>query len=108
IYARSTPPIIGPDVEVPASLNGQLMPFQEPAGHARMLGTTRFITDVPGFALLKYAPGNAVAFQVVRSVSHQDTSFFNLSPLASTIGAEITEPTHRGPRPGYIHLPEGD
>ena len=99
IYARAAAPVVGPDVEIPQSLNGQLMPFQEPAGHARIV-TTGFITDIPGFSLLKYAPGNAVAFQVVRSVSHHDTAFFNLSPLASTIGTEITEATHRGPRPG--------
>ena len=108
VYARGTVPVVGPEVDIPASLNNELMPFQEPAGHARMLTTTRFITDVPGFALLKYTPGNTVAFQVVRSVDHHDTAFFNLSPSASTIGGEITEATHRGPRAGYIHLPEGN
>ncbi|HKX60671.1 MAG TPA: hypothetical protein VJS65_02490, partial [Verrucomicrobiae bacterium] len=108
LYARSTPPVIGPDVEIPTSLNSQLMPFQEPAGHARMITTTRFIADVPGLSLLQYRPGNSVAFQVVRSVFHHDIAFFNLSPSASTVGTEITEAAHRGPRPGYIHSPEGD
>lgn len=108
LYARGTPPVIGPDVEIPGSLNGELMSFQEPAGHAQMINTTGFFTEAPGFSLLKYTPGNGVSFQVVRSVSHDDTTFFNLSLLASTVGTEITEATHRGPRPGYIHLPEGD
>lgn len=108
VYARGAPPVIGPDVDIPSSLNVELMPFQEPAGHAQMATTTRFISTVPGFSLLKYAPGNTVAFQVVRSVLHHDAQFFNLSPLASVIGTEITETSHRGPRPGYVHLPEGN
>src|SRR5262249_33694329 len=95
-------------VDMPGSLNVELMPFQEPAAHARMVTTSRFITDVPGLSLLKYTPGNTVAFQVVRSVSNHDPAFFNLAPIAASIGTEITEATHRGPRPGYIHLPEGD
>jgi len=107
-YVRAAPPVAGPDVEIPASLNIEVMPFQEPADHARMVTPTLFIADVPGFSLLKYAPGNAVAFQVVRSVLNHDTAFFDLSPSASPIGTEITEATHQGPRPGYIHLPEGD
>lgn len=108
LYVRAAPPVIGPDVEISGALNSEVMPFQEPANHARMLTTTRFITDVPGRSLLKYTPGNTVAFQVVRSVSHHDAAFFNLAPSASTIGTEITEATHRGSRPGYVHLPEGD
>jgi hypothetical protein len=47
LYARGAPPVTGPDVDILPSLNSQLMAFQEPAGHARMLTTTRFITDVP-------------------------------------------------------------
>src|SRR5688572_18612454 len=108
VYVRSGPPVIGPDVDIPSTLNVELMPFQEPVGHAQMVTTTRFISMVPGFSLLKYAPGNTVAFQVVRSVLHHDTQFFNLSPLASVIGTEITETSHRGPRPGYVHSPEGN
>jgi hypothetical protein len=108
LYVRAALPVVGPDVEVPGNLNGQVMPFQEPAGHARMTTTTRFLADVPGFSLLKYAPANTVAFQVVRSVLNSDTAFFNLSPTASIVGAEIAEATHRGARPGYIHVPAGD
>jgi hypothetical protein len=107
VYVRGSASLIGPDVDLPTTLNAQLMPFQEPAGHAELF-TTRFSTDVPGWSLLKYTPGNAVSFQVVRSVFHHDTAFFNLSPVAATVGTEITEASHRGARPGYIHGPEGD
>ena len=78
VYTRGTPPVIGPDVDISASLNSQLMPFQEPVGHARMLTTTRFFSDVPGFSLLKYSPGNTVAFQAGTGKSRQskDLSVF--------------------------------
>jgi len=103
---------IGPAVELPADLNAQRMEFQEPAGHAAQVSNSRFTTSGAGWSLLRYLPGNDVQFQVVRSVSHHDPLVFNGAQTQVPIGTEIvgtalTAGHHQGPRPGYIHAPEG-
>ncbi|MBN2505495.1 MAG: hypothetical protein JXQ71_02255 [Verrucomicrobia bacterium] len=108
LYVRAPWPVLGPGVDIPAVYAATLMPFQEPAGHAGPVLNHTFSSSNPGWSLLKYAPSNIVMFQVVRSVLHDDAVFFNLTSAAWDIGVEITDPYHAGPRPGYIHLPEGD
>ncbi len=108
LYVRAPAPVLGPNVEIPSAYAAALMPFQEPSGHANPVVNNRFSSIEPGWSLLKYAPSNAVAFQVVRSVLNHDTTFFDLTANSWHIGAEITNSYHAGPRPGYIHVPEGD
>lgn len=104
LYVRAPVPDQGPGVIL--TTNFSIMPFQEPLGHASL--ETEFRTTQPGWSLLKWLAGEEVAFQVVRSVWHTDASFFLLTPNAAPIGSEIAEASHRGPRPGYIHTPEGN
>jgi hypothetical protein len=108
LYVRAPSPVRGPMVDLPPVYNAALMPFQEPPGHASPISNNRFSSTDPGWSLLKYTPSNAVMFQVVQTVLHHDSTFFSLTAIHWHIGDEITDPYHAGPRPGYIHLPEGD
>ncbi len=101
----------GPDVPLDSALSGELWPFQEPSDHAKAISNSRFLTVADGWSLIKYAPSSRVAFQVVHSVKHDDATepgFVLSPPLAATIGQEILDSGHQGPRPGYIHVPGGD
>ncbi len=104
LYARAPAPMHGPGVML--TTNFSLMPFQEPLSHAS--AAAEFQTTQPGWSLLKWLSGEQVSFQVVRSVWHDDANFFSLGLNPAPIGSEITDVQHRGPRPGYIHTPEGD
>ena len=121
-YVRGTAADLGPDVQIPASKIATLMPFQEPPNHAQQVVANAFSTTGPGWSLLKYDEGDAVSFQAVRSLLHDDPALsetapagqggpvetFDVPELAVAVGQEITELGHEGPRPGYIHVPEGD
>jgi hypothetical protein len=107
IYVRGPAPDLGPDVDLPAALQAELMPFQEPPGHANAIVADRFSTSEAGFCLLKYQPGDAIGFQVVRSVMHHDTQFFDLTPEKWIVGTDITDAYHEASHPGYLHLPDG-
>jgi hypothetical protein len=106
-YVRGTAPL-GPGVDVPSWLNATLGQYQSPAGHASLAGN-RFTSTQPGWSLLQFLPGNNVTnivlFQVVRSVAHDDTTFFDLSLHPWVIGTEITDPSHQGSLPGYVYVP---
>ena len=108
VYVRGEAGLVGPAVSLPPALNTGLMPFQEPPGHAPEIAGGQFQTTGPGWSLLKYSPSNAVIFQVVRSVGHGDTAFFNLTPTNWNIGKQILDPYHQGPAPGYIHVSQGN
>jgi len=107
-YVRGSTAVKGPDVRLPAELKARLLPFQEPANHAQQLDGEHFISNGPGWSLLKYSPGDGVSFQVVRSVLHNDTGQFSLATTDWEIGKEIVDASHAGPRGGYIHDPEGN
>ena len=115
IYVRGEGSVLGPDVTIPAGKSATLMPFQEPVGHANPVAGNSFSSTKAGWSLLKYDEGDAVSFQVVRSLLHDDPTVQASRPAlqavkANTwnIGEEIVEPSHEGPRSGYIHYPEGD
>ena len=56
--------------------------------------------------MIKYAPSNIVAFQVVRSVAHNDPAFFDLSLKSRDIGSEIVDSVNpAASRFGYIYAP---
>ena len=108
-YVRGSAGNTGLDVEIPAGLNYEVMPFQAPSGHAQKTNNTHFVTTTNGRSLLKYAPSdNSVSFQVVRSVLHDDPDQFDLTSTNWDIGKQIMDPYHKGLRPGYIYRPEGD
>jgi len=101
--------VLGPDVQMPAGKTATLMPYQDPNGHANPVVNGSFTTTAAGWSLLRYDVANTVAFQVVRSVLHDDPTLFPPGIIyTSNIGQEILEPTHQGPRPGYIYVPGGD
>jgi len=111
VYVRGIGSVLGPDVKIPAAMTATLMPFQEPSGHANPVSNASFSTTAAGWSLLKYDIGNNVAFQAVRSVLHNDPLLFPSGTnqlFAADIGAEVVEPAHQGPRPGYIYTPEGN
>jgi hypothetical protein len=111
VYVRGTASVFGPDVKIPPGTIATLMPFQEPANHANPVVNGSFSTLAAGWSLLKYDRGTAVSFQAVRSVLHTDPILFPSGTNQITswnIGEDIVEPTHQGPRPGYIHGPEGN
>ncbi len=69
-----------------------------------------FETDGPGWALVRYQTGSPpgkdnVAFTVVRSVYHDDVSFFPVTtPSEWPIGTEVMDPYHTpNPYHSYIH-----
>jgi hypothetical protein len=111
LYARGSSGNSGESVSLPFALNPALMPYMAPAGHANLSGNT-FSSSQPtspggsAWSLLKYAPSNNVAFQVVRSVAHNDPAFFNLSLNPWSIGSEIVDSVNpAASRFGYIYAP---
>lgn len=106
---------LGPEVVIPQDLNAQLVyEAEEVIGHAQLNGGA-FTTDEDGWALLRFATGprnnpglDWTGFEVIRTVNHSDTSFFDLGEPDWNIGTEITDAYHEGPLPGYIHAIEGD
>ncbi len=119
LYVRGDPDgAIGPSVDIPDSLglNPHLNAWQDPPNHAELNGTT-FHTDGPGWSILRYELGDPpgfdeVRFEIVRSVEHDDTAFFDLTSVRWPIGTEITDASHQispsSKRGGYIHVEEGD
>jgi hypothetical protein len=112
LYVRGEGNALGPTVDIPVALNAQLIYDDFAVGHAHLQNGNSFYTDGPGWALLKNQTGsgkdNWVGFEVVRSVLHNNAHFFNLTPAQYDIGLEIKDAYHEGPKPGYIHVPEGD
>lgn len=112
---------LGPNVSIPAALglNPVLEGWQEPAMHATLtLGNSpAFNTTSAGWSLLRYDLGSPAgsagnAFELVRSVVHDDSAYFDLNPVDAPIGTEIFDSFHTTDtlalRPGYIHVEEGD
>lgn len=104
LYVRGETANWGPSTAVASDLRATKMPFEEPLGHSVLTGNL-FSTIGAGWSLLRYTPSNAVYFQVVRSVLHSDTGFFDLNAKNIPIGKEVLETSHAGTKPGYIFLP---
>jgi hypothetical protein len=115
--ANPAEPDPGPGVAIASTLNPELMPYhtsgpdkeelpilsKPTAGGPFRVGA---VTGSNNWALLKYRPGNDVAFQVVRCVAHDDATEpgFELALVDKPIGAEIKDPDHQAEVPGYIHI----
>ena len=99
---------LGHTVTAPESYQIQLLPFQEPAGHAEVLGQ-EVRSSGPGHCLLKISALGVSWIEPIRSVDHRDAAVFDLSPQAVDIGRVIQpEDPEAQLRPGYIHASEGD
>ena len=103
-YVRGPLGNAGTAVAIPGALQPSLMPYQTPANNAVLAGNT-FAMPTPGWALLKYAFSNNVAFQTVSGVDHRSTAIYDGLTHAAAIGAQILDAGHQGPGPGYIFLP---
>ena len=112
VYVRDNGPVNGPDVVFSSGLGADLMPYFESigTGHFSVSMNPTLVSTGAGWSLLRYRPADrSVRFKVVRSTLHSDSA--ELGSLAASnwaIGAEVTNPAHQGPRPGYIHVPEGN
>ena len=111
----------GPSVTVPCHTDSSkcirpiLMDYQVQADgsstkHAILQGQV-FSALKPGLSLLRYelardrSNNDWVGFQVIRTVWHDDTSYFDLTLKPWPIGTEIKTNYHQAPWPGYIHVP---
>ena len=79
---------IGAHVTVTSAYSVALMPFQQPLGHAR-LDDHDFYTLAPGCALLKLTANDDVWFMPVRSVAHDDRSWFTGAVRTWEVASEI-------------------
>ncbi|HDL77437.1 MAG TPA: LamG domain-containing protein, partial [Lentisphaerae bacterium] len=77
-------------VLVPHDLAVELMPFQEPEFNFRMgTGGRSFYAVTSGFALVRYTTADDIWFEVLQAVRHDDTNFFDLTPVDWPIGEEL-------------------
>jgi len=122
LYVRGeSPAALGPKVTVPSELNAEGPldeEFHNPLHHAHREGNS-FYADGPGWFLLRYQTGPTpgqdwVGFEVIRCFDHHDPNVLGHTEedepviVGRDIGTEITDDYHQGPRPGYVHEPEGD
>jgi len=102
-----------PKIDIPMDLNPFLMPAQQFAiGQEGELVGDVFLTRGEGWSLLGFETGSPTAKDWVGFLPVQST--LRTDPVYSapatnwTIGVEITEPTHEGPKSGHIYEPTGD
>ncbi|MBP7829411.1 MAG: hypothetical protein KA248_05800 [Kiritimatiellae bacterium] len=77
-------------VLVPAELTGELMGYMEPALHAALSASGKsLMMTQPGYCLMKYTTYNDIWFEVIQSVSHTDSTYFDLAPTPWDIGEEL-------------------
>ncbi len=107
---------IGPSISIPAELHPEIV-YEANIGQATLRPGTEvdFNSTGVGWSLMKLQTGpenlpglDWVGFEVVRTIDHRDTSFFDLTEQDWDIGKEVLVDYHQGPKPGYIHVPEGD
>ncbi|NCC51042.1 MAG: hypothetical protein EOM20_07485, partial [Spartobacteria bacterium] len=80
-------------VVIPTGLNAQLMPDMDPPLHAHLSSSGRaFYTDEPGLCLLKYTTEHDIWFEVIRTVLHDDPTYFDLEIHDAVIGEELRPP----------------
>lgn len=100
----------GPAVLIPGDVTPTLMAYQDPPGHAVLNGQS-FSTTQPGYALLQYTRGDAVAFDAVHSVLHTSTNYFDLVPHPWSLGVELAPKVRLADRSlafagGYAQVPD--
>ncbi|HOW96895.1 MAG TPA: LamG domain-containing protein [Kiritimatiellia bacterium] len=78
-------------VLIPDGLTAALMEYMDPAFHAEISTSGRsFSASEPGRCLLKYTTHDDIWFEVVQTVSHTNSTYFDLDPNDWTIGDELT------------------
>ncbi|HRI12539.1 MAG TPA: LamG domain-containing protein [Verrucomicrobiota bacterium] len=85
-------------VLIPPALAARVLPDMDPPFHASIDTSGRsFSTISAGFCLLQYTTHSNIWFDVVQTVSHTNTAYFDLQPFAGLIGTELTpaeDPAH--------------
>ncbi|MCH2061493.1 MAG: hypothetical protein MK183_12790, partial [Verrucomicrobiales bacterium] len=93
LYVRGPAGNNGPAVSFHAELDAEVMEYKS-VNHGADITANAFSTTGPGLALIKLTtPVNgrdAVTFQVVQSVNHDDGSFFELALIPWDIGEQVT------------------
>lgn len=75
----------------PHGISATLMSFQEPAGHAVIEDSKGgFFTKADGFSLLQYTTPHDTWFEVIKSLKHNNSAYFDPAPTDWEIGKEIT------------------
>ena len=121
LYVRSaaTDADVEPRALIPDGLTiglpgfGTKVAYQEPAAHADFAADGRsFSSEGEGHAVLGFTSNDDVWLMCVRSVRHDDSTLFDLTPTNRPIGTELTyaDETYEDAWmdfPGYIHDPAG-
>ncbi|MBR4171855.1 MAG: hypothetical protein IKR48_09400, partial [Kiritimatiellae bacterium] len=80
----------GRPVYVPSDYAATLMSYQEPEGHARVVGTDgMFRTLGEGWSLLKLTADDNIWFVPVHSILRSNTDYFTLKPEEIRVGKEL-------------------
>ncbi len=78
-------------VLIPTELSAQVMPDMDPPLHARVDPSGRvFSTVSPGICLLQFTTHSNIWFDVVQTVLHTNSAYFDLQPVEWPIGRELT------------------
>lgn len=78
-------------VLIPTALGGRVMPDMDPPDHASIDSSGRsFSTVSPGICLIQYTTHSNIWFDVVQTVSHTNSTYFDLQPMDWPIGSELT------------------
>ena len=109
----------GRPVYIPFGLEGTVMDFQEPDGHARAVtpdGTFNTLSE--GYSLLRLTADDDIWFFPIHSILRSNTNYFTLQPSEARVGAEIElrggAASGRAPgfspdidpsSPAYVYLP---
>jgi hypothetical protein len=88
LFVRGEPGDPLPKVYFPPALQVELLPHTQPATHQPVLKNGALYTVDEGYCLLKYATGNDVWFEPVRSISHNDPHF-GTTPTEWSIPREL-------------------
>jgi hypothetical protein len=75
LYVRGEPGDTLPKVYFPPALQVEVLPHTQPETHIPVLKNGALHTVDEGYCLLKYASGNEVWFEPVRSISHRNPVF---------------------------------
>ena len=80
----------GRPVYIPFGVEGTVMDFQEPDGHARAVSPDgTFNTLSEGYSLLRLTTDDDIWFFPIHSILRSNTNYFTLAPGEARVGAEI-------------------
>ena len=109
----------GRPVYVPFGLEGTVMDYQEPDGHARAVAVDgTFNCTGEGYSLLRLTSDDDIWFFPIHSLFRSNTNYFTLEPEEARVGAELAlrggsisglaegfAPSIDASSPGYVYPP---